>query len=110
MKPAELRRSYEELVDAHRLLEAENQKLKAEVTKLRRGDKPEPPPKVPTTPRVGHIVTYVDKAGHVHNALVLKVIDDQSLKLKVFRTARADLILEAVRAKVAMQRNCWRMR
>ncbi len=115
MKPAELRRSYEELVDAYRLLEVENAKLRA-----RLNPKPEPeetkltpPPTRPPAPasdgpRVSQLVCYVDKAGHEHVALVLAVLPEGRVRAKVFRQAVADLVIELAHAKGPEQRNCWR--
>jgi hypothetical protein len=107
MKPAELRRSYEELVDAYRLLEAENAKLRA-----RLDPKPEEPkqPVAPAHPTPGQFVDHVDKNGMLHRALVLEVLEREALRVKVFRCAVADLVLELEHAKSPEQRNCWKRR
>lgn len=110
MKPAELRRSYEELVDAHRLLEAENQKLRAELERLRGGAPRVVSAQVQVEKPVdaGSLVNYVDPRGLEHAALVLKKLDGDRLRVKVFRPARPDLVLDVVRAVSSDQRNCWR--
>ena len=107
MKPAEPRRSYEELVDAYRLLEAENAKLRARLNPA----KPEEPKLLPlAAPRPGQFVTYGDKNGQEHRALVLEVLEREALRVKVFKCAVADLVVELERAKGPEQRNCWKRR
>ena len=106
MKPAELRRSYEELVDAYRLLEVENAKLRAKQNPTPTPEEPKALP--PAAPRPGQFVEYVDKNGMDHRALVLEVLDHEVLRVKVFKCAVADLVVELVHARDPEQRNCWR--
>jgi hypothetical protein len=108
LKPEELRRSHEELIDAYRLLEAENKRLRAKLE-----GKPAAAPEVEPeneSPRAGQVVGYVDARGLLHTALVLGVVEGDRLKLKVLRHARPDLVLEVDRAKNEEQRNCWKRR
>ncbi len=48
----------------------------------------------PPTAKVGTIVDYIDARGMSHAALVLEIQPKGLLKLKVFRCARSDLIVE----------------
>lgn len=97
MKPAELRRAHEELVNAYRTLESQNAKLREENKKLRleRGAvSPTQPKFEPPSVREGSLVNYVDERGHEHLALVKKSLDLGMLRLRVFRQARNDLVLD----------------
>lgn len=107
---AELRRANEELTNAYRQLEEQNQRLRE---LLKKRDAPKTPATVTVpvdAPGPGAIVHYVDKAGHVHDAVVLQTLTDGALKLKVFRQAVPDLVLDARRGQGDEQRNCWRMK
>lgn len=102
---AELRRTNEELTNAYRQLEEQNQKLREQL----RGPQPKKPaPKPETPPGAGSLVVYVDKAGHTHNALVLEVLEDNMLRLKIFRQATPNVVLDARRGQDDKQRSCWR--
>lgn len=109
---AELRRANEELTSACRQLEEQNQRLREQL-KRRAAPKAQQTPVTVTVPAdvpgPGAIVHYVDKAGHVHNALVLQVLKDGMLKLKVFRQAVPDLVIDVRRGQGDdEQRSCWR--
>lgn len=114
---AELRRSNEELINAYRQLKEQNRLLREQNQKLRATLKgapvkpalePAPAPKADDVLGPGRIVHYVDKAGHVHNALVLEVLEDGMLRLKVFRQATPNVTLDARRGQNEKQRGCWR--
>ena len=100
---AELRRNYEELVNALRLLEAENKRLRAEVERLK-GPKPvqkrvevvaEKPALEP-----GHFVDYLPQGGKEGTipqlAIVLEVKPKGFLRIKVCKHARPDVVLDDV--------------
>lgn len=105
MKPVELRRSYEELVEVYRALEQQNQKLRAELERLKSPQRVASPGNKPVD--VGHLVDYVDQRGLVNTALVVKRLEGDLLRVKVLRHARADLVLDVPRG-AAGQRDCWR--
>lgn len=108
-KEAELRRANEELTSACRQLEEQNQRLRAENKRLRAlKSAPPPAPVKPDVPTPHSIVTYVDGGGHEHWALVEKVLPNEALRLKVFRRAAPDLVLDAQRERGEGQRRCWR--
>lgn len=116
---AELRRANEELVSAYRQLEEQNRLLHEQNQKLRAvikgapvklAPEPAPAPAADDVPGPGHIVDYVDKRGLSRAALVLEVLEDGALKLKVFRQAMPDVVLDARRAQDEKQRDCWRRR
>jgi hypothetical protein len=107
----DVQRAYDELVLVCQRYETENELLRGAL-KLRQSIvvavKPPPKPVVPA-PVVGGFVEYVDAGGIAHAALVLEVLAG-ALKVKVYRHARKDIVLELRRAQVAGQRSCWRMR
>lgn len=108
---AELRRNYEELVNALRMLEEENKRLRAEVERLKG---PNPVQKRvdvlevsrPLSP--GHLVDYLPPGGKRGTipklALVLEVKTGGVLKLKVKHFAQADEVIDDVGP------NRWRLR
>lgn len=49
--------------------------------------------------KVGSLVDYLDERGMAHVALVLAIKPRDVLKLKVFRQARSDLVLDNVGPK-----------
>lgn len=110
----DVQRAYEELVLVCQRYETENELLRGAL-KLRQSIvvavKPPPNPVVrqARTPVVGGFVEYLDAGGIAHVALVLEVLAG-ALKVKVYRHARKDIVLELRRAQVAGQRSCWRMR
>lgn len=110
MKPAELRRAYEELVSAYRTLESQNVKLREENSKLKRGGAVSTSTATPPKPSVreGSLVDYIDERGHAHVAVVKEVLDKGILKVRVFRQARADLVLDV--APYVSSRAGWRVR
>lgn len=114
MKPseqAELRRANEELTNAYRQLEEQNKRLREQLKKRGPAPASAPTPKViDETPGVGCIVQYIDKAGHMHNALVLEVLEDGMLRLKVFRQATPNVMLDARRGQDDKSRSCWKRR
>lgn len=100
---AELRRNYEELVNALRLLEAENKRLRAELEKFK-GPKPvqkqvevvaEKPALAP-----GQFIEYLPPGGKEgtipQHAVVLEVKPNGFLKIKVNKHARPDVVLDDV--------------
>lgn len=100
---AELRRNYEELVNALRLLEVENKRLRAELERLK-GPKPiqKQVEVVSTKPALtpGSFVEYLPlggKEGRIPQlATVLEVKPGGLLKLKVSKHARPDVVLDDV--------------
>lgn len=112
-KEADLRRANEELVAAYRQLEEQHRRMSVENQRLRAAKSPTPPRPVPRTddvPGPDSVVDYVDGGGHEHWALVKKVLPNGMLRLKVFRRAVPDLVLDAPRAQGDGQRCCWRPR
>lgn len=112
MSELDLQRAYEELVQVCQRYERENQQLRAVLKKRPAGSvavavKPVSPAALPGP---GSFVQHVDASGLEHLALVLEVLKGDVLRVKVFRAARKDLILELQRSKDASQRGCWRMR
>lgn len=113
---AELRRSYEQLVDAYHALERENQKLSAENKRLRdafrKNEKPEQVKlakvEIKTKPiKIGGFVDWVDARGMAHRALVLEILSEDRLKLRISRHARPDVELEASKIDDS-KRDGWR--
>lgn len=99
----ELRRSYEELTSAYRVLEDENRRLRAECERLKTGAGAKPVParvRVNAEPAPGQFVEYLPSGGKdgtvPHDALVLENLGGGRLKLKVLRFAQPDIVLEDV--------------
>lgn len=117
-KEADLRRANEELTSAYRQLEAQHQKLREQNQLLREQLKKHagpvavkpPAPRTDDVPGPDSIVDYVDSGGHEHWAVVKKVLPNGMLRLKVFRRAVPNLVLDVPRAQSEGQRCCWRPR
>lgn len=106
---AEMRRNYEELVNALRQLEEENKRLRARLERApvqKRVEVVEV--RGPLTP--GKFVDYLDKRGHLHAALVLEVRDGGALRVKVFHRAVPNVVLEVREFSAENLTNCWRRR
>lgn len=109
---AEMRRAYEELVDANRQLETENRRLRAEVERLRRermaggaGAKTSDagqraPASSGASVGAGQLVEYLPSGGKEgtvpQTALVLEVKPNGLLRLRVKRSAQPDKDLDDV--------------
>lgn len=114
MKIAELRRANEELVEACKQLDTENQLLRAKLKHNGHAQLPMSPaaPKALSEKTIcpGQFVDYIDNTGFKHLALVKNVLDEGALQVKVYRTARPDLVITLQPSKDEKQRNCWRRR
>lgn len=109
-KEADLRRANEELTSAYRQLEAQNQRLREQLKKHAGPVAVKPAPRADDAPGPDSIVDYVDSGGHEHWAVVKKVLPNGMLRLKVFRRAVPNLVLDVPRAQSEGQRCCWRPR
>jgi hypothetical protein len=100
---AELRRNYEELVNALRQLEEENKRLRALVERLRGPQPVQAEVEVVETKRAlspGQFVEYLPTGGKKGTmptlAVVLEVKPTGALKLRVKHCAQADEVLDDV--------------
>jgi hypothetical protein len=98
-----MRRNYEELVNALRLLEEENKRLRALLEKYRGKEPVQKQVEVVSVKRAlapGHFVEYTPPGGKrgciPTHAIVLEVKPNGFLKLKVCHVARPDEVLDDV--------------